>query len=116
MSLQLVGPPWHPAGVVFLSVAFGYYLAIVTRRGGNTLKRIRLVLTISVVMGAMLIATAHPTAAQGFGPSVACNADTLNNCTDSASVGSSKESFICEGKRRDTISCTNRRTSETAPY
>ena len=71
---------------------------------------------ISVVTVAMLIATALPATAQGLGPAIACDAGTFNNCTDSVSLSSSKESFACEGKVRDTASCTNQRTSETSHY
>lgn len=84
------------------------------------MRRVRLILGLSVVMAAMVIITALPTAAQSaaqdFGPSVSCNAGTLEKCTESAFLDSSKESFTCEGKTRDAISCTNRRTSETSPY
>lgn len=86
------------------------------KEGCNTLRRIGLVLTIAVVMVAMLMVTALPAAAQGFGPSVACDAGTFNGCTDSVFPGSSKESFTCEGKVGDTASCTNQRTSKTSPY
>ena len=64
----------------------------------------------------MVVTTALPTAAQGFGPSVSCDAGTLEKCTEGALLDSSKESFACEGKTRDAISCTNRKTSETSPY
>jgi hypothetical protein len=80
------------------------------------LRRVRLILGLSVVMAAMVVTTALPTAAQGFGPSVSCNAGTLEKCTESAFLGSSRETFDCKGKTRDVISCTNRRTSETSPY
>ena len=80
------------------------------------MRRVRLILGLSVVMVAMVVTTALPTAAQGFGPSVSCNAGTLEKCTESAFLDSSKESFTCEGMTRDAISCTNRSTSETFPY
>ena len=80
------------------------------------MKRIRLVLTISGVVVAMLMATALPAAAQGFGPSVACDAGSFSNCTDSAFLNLSKESFTCEGSVRGTAGCTNQRTSEVSPY
>jgi hypothetical protein len=81
------------------------------------LRRVRLILGLSVAMAAMVATTALPTAAQGFGPSVSCNAGTLEECTESAFLDSSKESFACEGKTRDAaISCTNRRAAETFPY
>lgn len=79
------------------------------------LRRVRLILSLSVAMAAMVVTTALP-AAQGFGPSVSCNAGTLEECTEGALLDSSKESLACEGKTRDAISCTNRRTSETSPH
>ena len=84
--------------------------------GGNTLRRTRLVLAISIAMAVTSIALALPVGAQGLGPSVACDAGTFDNCTDSAVLGSSKETFACEGSERGTATCTNRRSSETYPY
>jgi hypothetical protein len=85
------------------------------KEGGNILRRIRLVLTISLIV-VVLITTALPAAAQGLGPAVFCDEGTFERCTESARLNSSQESFICEGLGRDAASCTNRRTGETSPY
>src|SRR5919205_3185539 len=80
------------------------------------MRRIRVVLRLSVVMGAILIVSTLPATAHGFGPAVYCNAGTLNNCTDTSDPALAEDAFSCEGKADDTVSCTNRVTGESSPY
>ena len=75
-----------------------------------------LIFRVCVVMVAMLIASALPAAAQGFGPSIFCDGGTFNGCTDGFRLDSSRASFTCEAAARDVASCTNERTAETFPY
>ena len=74
------------------------------------------VLLVMLALPLVLALSALPAAAHGFGPVFYCDAGTLNNCTDTVDVASAEDTFSCEGKAGDTVSCTNRRTGEASPY
>lgn len=78
--------------------------------------RIKSVLTVAAVMVAMLVASALPAMAQGFGPVFYCDSGTLNNCTDTIDVASSVDTFGCEGTAGEVASCTSQVTGEVSPY
>jgi hypothetical protein len=70
----------------------------------------------TLVMALVLVASALPAVAHGFGPVFYCDAGTLKNCTDTIDVASAEDTFSCEGTAGDTTNCTNRRTGEASPY
>ena len=74
------------------------------------------VFSAALVMALVLAAFALPTAAHGFGPVFYCDAGTLNNCTDTIDVALAEDTFSCEGKTGDIVSCTNQKTGEASPY
>ena len=64
----------------------------------------------------ILGASAHPAAADDFGPAFFCDAQSLANCTDTNNPSLAEDTFSCEGTPRDVASCTNLLTGEFAPY
>lgn len=110
-------PPGGHSRDCFCKRSF-WVLASYGNKGGEVilLRRMRLVLRVSVVMGAILIVSALPAAAHGFGPAFYCDRGTLNNCTDTSDPALAGDTFSCEGTAGDTLSCTNRTTGESSPY
>lgn len=77
---------------------------------------IRSIAAVAVVVAAMLVASALPAAAQGFGPTVFCKEGTFDGCTDNVRLDLSEGFFSCEGTIREAASCANQGTAETFSY
>lgn len=77
---------------------------------------IRSVPAVVAVVAAMLVASALPAAAQGFGPTVFCKEGTFDECTDNVHLGLSEGFFSCEGTIREAAGCTNQGTAEIFSY
>lgn len=78
------------------------------------MRGIRSVPAVAVVVAAMLVASALPAAAQGFGPTVLCKEGTFDECTDNIYLGEAKVFFSCEGTIGEVASCANQ--GETFSY
>ena len=76
----------------------------------------RKALFVVVVLMLILAASAHPAAADDFGPAFFCDAQSLANCTDTNNPALAEDTFSCEGASRNVASCTNLLTGEFAPY
>src|ERR687890_2671143 len=78
--------------------------------------KIRRTIFAALMIVLVTAALALPAAAHGFGPVFYFDAGTLKNCTDTIDVASAEDTFSCEGKTGDIVSCTNQKTGEASPY
>ena len=74
------------------------------------------VLLVTLALLLTLAVSALPAAAHGFGPAFFCAAQSFSDCTDTSNPALAEDTFSCEGTARDTASCRNLLTGESAPY
>src|SRR5215212_1837168 len=74
------------------------------------------VLLVTLALLLTLAVSALPAAADDFGPAFFCDAQAVTNCTDTSNPALAEDTFSCEGTARDTASCRNLLTGESAPY
>src|SRR5215217_3628499 len=74
------------------------------------------VLLVTLALLLTLAVSALPAAADDFGPAFFCDAQAFSNCTDTSNPALAEDTFSCEGTARDTASCRNLLTGESAAY
>lgn len=83
---------------------------------GATTRRRRRALSAALVALALLTAHPLPASAHGEGPALYCQAETLDDCTDTGDATTAVDFFDCQGQARGVASCYDRTTGEVSPY